>query len=107
MSVFTKIAEDRIKEAMEKGEFDNNPCKGKFIDLSEYFNTPRHLRMAYSLLKNSNCLPHEIELKKEIEELREQRKKCEKQEEAARLTREINEKHAFLDILMERYKKGR
>ena len=66
---FNRIAENRIREAMEQGEFDNLPGAGEPLSLDEYFNTPEDLRMAYSVLKNANCRPLEVELLKEIERM--------------------------------------
>ena len=66
---FNRLAENRIREAMEQGEFDNLPGAGQPISLEEYFNTPEELRMAYSVLKNANCRPHEVELLNEIARL--------------------------------------
>jgi hypothetical protein len=66
---FNRIAENRIREAMEQGEFDNLPGAGQPISLEEYFNTPEELRMAYSVLKNANCRPLEVELLNEIARL--------------------------------------
>ena len=62
MDSLSKIIEEKIKEAMENGEFNNLPGKGKPLDLSEYFKAPPHLRMGYSLLKNANVVPAEIML---------------------------------------------
>ena len=50
---FDRIVEAIIKEAMERGEFDDLPGKGKPIDLTEYFETPEDVRMANSVLKNA------------------------------------------------------
>ena len=61
-----RIAENRIREAMQQGEFDNLPGAGKPIDLDGYFKLPEHLRVAFSLLKNANCVPVEVELLNEI-----------------------------------------
>jgi hypothetical protein len=66
---FNRLAENRIREAMEQGEFDNLPGAGQPISLEEYFNTPEELRMAYSVLKNANCRPLEVELLNEIARL--------------------------------------
>jgi len=63
---FSRIAENRIREAMEQGEFDNLPGAGEPLSLEDYFNTPEDLRMAYSVLKNANCRPLEVELLHEI-----------------------------------------
>lgn len=54
------IAEQRILEAMERGEFDNLPGKGKPLDLEDDANVPEDLRMAYKLLKNAGYAPEEL-----------------------------------------------
>jgi hypothetical protein len=64
--VFNRIAENRIREALAEGKFDNLSLTGERIDLEEYFSTPEDLRMAYSVLKNAKCAPAEVELLKEI-----------------------------------------
>ena len=67
--MFSRIAENRIREAMAQGEFDNLPGAGEPLSLEEYFSTPEDLRMAYSVLKNANCRPMEVELLHEIARL--------------------------------------
>jgi hypothetical protein len=69
MEFFAKLAENRIKEAMEAGEFDNLRGKGQPLDLDEDSQIPPELRMAYKILKNANCLPPELELRKEVVQL--------------------------------------
>jgi hypothetical protein len=66
-----RIAESRIREAIEQGEFENLPGAGKPLDLEEYFSAPAEMRMAFSILKNAKCVPAEVELMKEIAGLRE------------------------------------
>ena len=66
---FSRIAENRIREAMEQGQFDNLPGAGEPLSLEEYFSTPEDVRMAYSVLKNANCRPMEVELLHEIARL--------------------------------------
>jgi hypothetical protein len=63
---FDRIVEDRIRKAQSKGEFDNLSGAGKPLDLTEDRHIPEDLRLAYKILKNADCLPPEIELKKEI-----------------------------------------
>ncbi len=63
---YEKIVEQRIKEAMEKGEFDNLPGKGRPIPLEDDSHVPEDLRLAYKVLKNADCLPPELLEKKEI-----------------------------------------
>lgn len=59
-----------IKDAIERGDFDNLPNKGKPLDLSEWEKTPQHLRMSYSILKNAGITPSAIHGKKELVNLR-------------------------------------
>jgi hypothetical protein len=66
---FSRVAETRIREAIANGEFDNLPGAGKPLNLDEYFSTPEDLRMAFSILKNANCAPVEVELLKEVARL--------------------------------------
>ena len=63
---FQRLAERKIREAELKGEFDNLPGQGKPLNLEDESNIPEDLRLAYKILKNANCLPPELELKKEI-----------------------------------------
>ena len=43
---FDKLVEAAIKEAQERGEFNNLAGKGKPIDLTAYFDTPEDIRVA-------------------------------------------------------------
>ena len=63
------IAENRIREAQQNGEFDNLPGMGKPLEFEDDSNIPEDLRMAYKILKNAGCLPPEIEERKEINKL--------------------------------------
>lgn len=65
-TIFEKIAEQRIQEAMERGEFDNLPGAGKPLFLEDDSHLPADLRIAYKILKNADCLPPELQLRKEI-----------------------------------------
>ncbi|MBF0227245.1 MAG: DUF1992 domain-containing protein [Desulfobacterales bacterium] len=63
---FEKIVEEKIKSAFKSGEFNNLEGRGKPLSLSDDYYIPEDLRLAFKVLKNSNFLPPEIELKKEI-----------------------------------------
>ena len=65
-----KIVEERIQKAQEEGVFDNLPGKGKPLKLDDDSSIPEDLRLTYKILKNSNCLPAEMELRKQIATLR-------------------------------------
>ncbi len=64
--IFDKLAEERIREAIDRGDFDDLPGKGKPLDLEDDRHLPDDLRLAYKILKNAGCLPPELELRKEI-----------------------------------------
>jgi len=61
-----RLAEERIRDAIQRGEFDNLPGRGKPLNLEDDRHIPDDLRLAYKVLKNAGCLPPELELKKEI-----------------------------------------
>jgi hypothetical protein len=70
MDFLNKIVEERIQKAQEEGVFDNLPGKGKPLQLDDDSCIPEDLRLAYKILRNSNCLPIEMELRKQIFSLR-------------------------------------
>ncbi|MEA4857477.1 MAG: DUF1992 domain-containing protein [Solidesulfovibrio sp.] len=63
---FAIIAEQRIGEAMARGEFDNLEGRGRKIDFADESMIPQDLRMAYKILKNAGYLPQELLEEKEI-----------------------------------------
>ena len=67
-SGFNKIVEERIRRAQKKGEFDNLAGSGKPLVFDDDMCVSEDLRMAHKILKNADCLPPEIELKKEIQQ---------------------------------------
>ena len=64
---FSKIIEERIRKAQKKGVFENLEGAGKPLKLEEDSHIAEDLRLAHKILKNANCLPPEVELKKEIQ----------------------------------------
>jgi len=69
MLLLDRLAEQRIREAEARGEFDDLPGSGEPLSL-EQDNPfiPAELRTAYRLLKNAGYLPEEVCLLKDIEE---------------------------------------
>ncbi|MBI3651289.1 MAG: DUF1992 domain-containing protein [Acidobacteria bacterium] len=105
---FDKLVEEKVREAMANGDFDNLSGKGKPIDLTAYFATPEDWRVGYALLKNAGVMPQEIELLKELEALKEQYARCADEGEKAKLKREIDDRTLKFSLLVESYKgKGR
>ncbi|MGA9821681.1 MAG: DnaJ family domain-containing protein [Desulfobaccales bacterium] len=66
MDFFERIAENRIQEAIEARVFDDLRGKGQPLRLEDESHIPPELRMAYKILKNADCLPPELEVRKEI-----------------------------------------
>lgn len=64
--IWQKIAEDRIREAVERGELDNLPGKGRPLELEDDSHLPAELRLAYKVLKNAGYTPPELDVKNEI-----------------------------------------
>ena len=104
---FDRIVEAIIKEAMERGEFDNLPGKGKPIDLSEYFETPDEVRLANSVLKNAGMTPREVDLLKEIAELRQVLGAILDEKKKAEIEQQIRQKQIEFSLMMERQKRQR
>jgi hypothetical protein len=105
---FDKLVEEKIRAAVESGEFDNLAGKGKPIDLTAYFATPEDLRLAYSVLKNAGVIPPEADLRKEINELKAEFERSTKEAEQRRLKKEIEDRTLKYNLLVESYnRKGR
>jgi len=102
---FDKLVEEKIREAIDAGEFDNLAGQGKPIDLKPYFDTPEDLRLAYSLLKSSGFVPEEAQLMKEIDALKATLTRCPGDQESARLKKSIEEKTLKLNLMLEQRKR--
>jgi hypothetical protein len=96
-----KAVEALLQEAIQRGEFDDLPGKGQRIDLSDYFNTPEDLRLAYSLLKSADALPEEAEWLKEIAALKDELALCTDETERKRMHKAIEERLLKFNVIME------
>jgi DnaJ-like protein len=102
LMAFNRVAENRIREAMAEGKFDNLPRAGEPLDLEEYFSAPEDLRMAYAILKNANCAPAEVELLNEIGRLKEALEKTEDEALRQSLREALAHRQTELAVLLER-----
>jgi hypothetical protein len=68
---FERLAEERIRDAMDRGVFDHLPGCGKPLVLDDDSGVPEELRMAYRVLKNAGLVPEELELRRGITALEE------------------------------------
>ena len=87
---FEKIVEERILTAQKKGEFENLDGSGKPLALQDDYHIPEELRLAFKILKNADCLPPEIELKKEIRQTEDLLAGMQDTSEKYRLLKKIN-----------------
>ncbi len=85
-----RIAEERIREAMQRGDFQNLPGSGQPLELKDDHHIPDDLRLAYKVLKNAHCLPPELELKKEIKTAEELLTSLEDESEKYRQIKRVN-----------------
>ena len=96
---FQKIVEKKIKEAMDKGEFDDLPGRGKPIAFEDDSNIPEDLRLAFKVLKNADCLPPELQLKKEIRQMEDMLEGIPDEKEKYRQIKKINYKIMQLNLM--------
>lgn len=102
MDAIAGIAEERIREAMNRGEFDNLPGAGKPLSLEDDSLVPPELRVAYKVLKNAGCIPPELELRKEIITLKSLLAAIEDDGERRRKARELDAKLLRLNLTRKR-----
>jgi len=100
-----KVLEEQIQRAMSEGKFDNLRGAGKPLNLDDYFAAPEDIRVGYTLLKNNEFVPPEVELLKEIGILREKINNCSCESEKKALTKNLNEKSLALTLILERNKR--
>lgn len=103
----SRIAEQRIREAMASGAFDNLSGAGKPVCHDAYFATPEDLRLGYSLLRSSGFVPEDVELLREAAALREKVAAETDAEERRALVRRLNETTMKLELLREQRKPRR
>jgi len=107
MMNFDKLVESMIKEAQERGEFDDLPGKGKPIDLSAYFETPEDIRVAQSVLKNAGMTSREVDLLKEIAGLKQVLGKTTDGKKIQEIKKLIELKQLDFSLMMERQNRRR
>ena len=90
MDIVEKVAEQKIKEAMAKGGFENLAGAGKPLKIDDDRHIPADIRTAYRLLKNGGFIPPEVEERKEISNLQSLIRGMEDDKERAKKERELN-----------------
>jgi hypothetical protein len=102
MDFFSKIAERRIMEAIENGEFENLEGKGKPINFEDETWIPEDLRIAYRILKNAGCIPPELEFRNEVINMCTLMNTIDDDKERIKKLRELNFKLLKVNLLRKR-----
>ena len=100
-----KAVDAIIKEAQERGDFDNLKNKGKPIDLSAYFETPEDVRMAFALLQNAGIVNPQVELLQEIAALKERLATTYEESQRSRIKKILTEKQLQFDVMLDKQKR--
>ena len=101
MDWMSSIVEEKIQEALRRGEFKNLPGSGKPLPLEDNRAVPQELQASYKLLKNAGVLPEEMQLRKDMVSLEQLLACCRNDGERVRLDRELSLKRMHYQSLME------
>jgi Domain of unknown function (DUF1992) len=104
VDIFSIIAEDKIRKAMEDGEFDNLPGKGKPLQLEDLSHIPEELRVAYKVMKNANMVNDIDTLQKELMTIEDLIDSCTSNEDSKRYRKEKRVIQMRLDALLKKRK---
>lgn len=102
MDAVTRIAEERIRQAIAEGEFANLSGAGRPLIFEDETWIPEDLRLAYRFLKNAGFVPPELELRNEIFTLRDLIETIDDDKEKLRLLRELNFKITKFNMLRDK-----
>ncbi|QDY43225.1 DUF1992 domain-containing protein [Candidatus Pantoea soli] len=95
MWLIDQLAEQHIRDALEKGELSNLPGEGAPLQLDDDSAVPAELRTGYRLLKNAGFLPPELAMRREALELNDLLHEL---DPADRQTREVAKRLSLLEI---------
>jgi len=91
-----------MREAIERGDFDDNPLAGKPLEIEDLSHVPEEMRASLILLKNAGFVPEEIGLRGEIVRLRDLLDAVTDDEETRRLRDDLNAAELRYEMLCAR-----
>ncbi|WHY64615.1 DnaJ family domain-containing protein [Neobacillus sp. SuZ13] len=107
MDLFSRIAEDKIKEAIKNGEFDNLPGMGKPMDLKDDLpGMSADVKMGYRMLKNAGYISDQVDLRKELITLNDLISAATDDDEINRLQEKLTRKQLQFEKMMEQRRKN-
>ncbi|WP_144548050.1 DnaJ family domain-containing protein [Bacillus sp. X1(2014)] len=107
MDLFSRIAEDKIKEAIKNGEFENLPGMGKPLDLKDDLpGMNAEMKMGYRMLKNAGFISDQVDLRKELITLNDLISAATDDDEINRLQEKLTRKQLQFEKIMEQRRKN-
>jgi hypothetical protein len=100
MEHMRSLAEEKIQEAVRRGEFNNLPGAGMPLPPDELENVPEELRIGFKMLKNAGLIPEEMQLRKEMVTLYDLLAVCRDDADRQKLQRELSAKRLRYQALM-------
>lgn len=107
MNLIADWIEQKIQEAIAKGEFENLPGAGQPLFLDDNSSVPSEMKVAFRVLKNAGILPPELVLHQEVQELKKKlnEEKDLSYDEYQVLKRRLVQKEAEMNMAFERIQK--
>lgn len=87
------------KRPRRGGDFDDLPGHGEPINIEDDSNIPEDLRLVYKILKNADCLPPELQLRKDIRQMEDMLDNIPDEKEKYRQIKKINFKIMQLNMM--------
>lgn len=100
MDLMTRVAEQRIAEAEQRGELSGLAGEGRPLELDDLSGMPRELRPAYLVLKNAGFVPPELHTRRQIREVENLLDAC--AEEDAEMRQRLSTRLAILQSRLEK-----
>ncbi|MEM7193380.1 MAG: DnaJ family domain-containing protein [Pseudomonadota bacterium] len=90
MFLVQRLAEEKIKSAIDRGEMDGLPGQGKPLKLDDNSCVPPELRAGFRVLKNAGYIPAELQVRREIEDAESLLLHVESESDARRIVQKIS-----------------
>lgn len=100
MDALAWIGEQRIREAIARGEFDDLPCRGRPLALEDLSLVREELRAGYLLLRGAGFAPEELELRRDCLQLRDLLRACSSPARAGELRERLRRAELRLTLLL-------
>lgn len=94
---------DALAQSQRSGELQSAASWGKPLELEDaYARTPEELRMGFKILKNAGIVPPEVEMLREIAEMKQQLAACEDEAQRTALNKRIADAQQAVALRLEK-----